>query len=146
MLRLLLRHSVMPLIKHVPAEQRCELRRDFACSALNLPSVQNPRCEVEYSETQHDTDRQAYIAVSDPQQRSCQVPKPCKIFFAPHCRQQWLLPVLARLLPHMQQRLTSSWQRQMSPDNGTSLNGTTGRSAAEADVVQVFMLPPELQR
>jgi len=25
MLRLLLRHSVMPLIKHVPVDQRCEL-------------------------------------------------------------------------------------------------------------------------
>ena len=56
------------------------------------------------------------------------------------CREQWLLPVLARLLPHMQQRLTASWQRQLSPANGAGANGTAGRSAAEADVVQVRLL------
>ena len=55
----------------------------------------------------------------------------------PMRREQWLLPVLARLLPHMQQRLTASWQRQMSPVNGADANGMAGRSAAEADVVQV---------
>ena len=50
-------------------------------------------------------------------------------------REQWLRPVLARLLPHTLARLQESWQRQLAPGAGGD-----GRAAAEADVVQERLL------